>query len=81
MAFLILCLGAWVLTKTLKQEYTSSYVLFVITMLVLCAETRIFMIPFLAIVYVQTRKLMEEYRRSGLKDHKEFFKARQQVRA
>jgi len=61
MAFLILCLGAWVLTKILKQEYTSSYVLFVLTMLVLCDETRLFMVPFLAIVHVQTRKLMEEY--------------------
>ena len=81
MAFLILCLGAWVLTKTLKQEYTSSYVIFVITMLFLCDETRLFMIPFLVIVHVQTRKLVEEFRQSGLKDHKEFFKARQQMRA
>lgn len=63
MAFLILCLGAWVMTKTLKQEYTSSYVIFVLTMLVLCDETRLFMIPFLAIVHVQMRKLMKEHRR------------------
>lgn len=64
MVLLILCLSAWALTKTLKQEYTSSYVIFVLTMLILCDETRLFMIPFLAIVHVQMRKLMKEHRRN-----------------
>lgn len=77
MALIILIVVAWALTHVLKFEYTSSYVLFLVALATLSDESKLFLIPFLVIVYVQTRILEDEYKRSGLTDLKSFLKQRE----
>lgn len=79
MVILVLFIAAWVLTKILKQEYTSSYVVFLVTMALLCSESRLFLAIFMIIVHFQTQKLKEEYRRSGFKTPQEFLEYRRHL--
>ena len=72
---------AWALTHVLKFEYTSSYVLFLVALATLSDESKLFLIPFLIIVYVQTRILEDEYKRSDFTDLKSFIRQREATHA
>ena len=77
MVLIILAVLAWALTKIMKWDFTSSYLVFLITLFILCDETKLLLIPFLAIVHFQTRMIREEFKRSGCTDLRLFLKQRE----
>ena len=77
MTLLILVLMAFVLTFILKWEYTSSYILWLGTLFILCDETKLLLVPFLIIVEIQVRMIKDEFKRSGVKDLRLFLKQRE----
>ena len=59
MEICIIALIAYLMTKILKWEHTSSYLVFCGAMMVLCAETRLLFFIFAIIVQVQVEHLKQ----------------------
>jgi len=58
----IILIIAYLLTKVLKWDFTSSFVVFCITMIILCDEAKLIFLMFAIIVQIQVQYLKRNFR-------------------